>query len=56
MSYLMDDPLGGGGVGGVQDLSHQQRLQSLPDHPGHGVGVHVLHQAVAVRSWKTGEK
>lgn len=50
MSYLMDDLLSGRGVGCVQDLPHQQRLQSLPDHPGHGVGVHVLYQAVAVRS------
>lgn len=52
-SYLMDDPLCGGGVGGVQDLPQQEGLQGLPDHPGHGVGVHALHKAVTVRSCNT---
>lgn len=44
----MDDLLGGRSVGGVEDLAHEQRLDGLPDHPGHGVGIHALHHAVTV--------
>ena len=47
----MDDLLGGGGVGGVQDLAHQQGFDGLPHHPGHGVGVHAPHEVVTEGSW-----
>lgn len=46
----MHNPLGGTVVGCVEDLSQQQWLEGLPDHPRHGVGIQVLDQAVAVGS------
>lgn len=48
----MDNPLCCWSVWGIKDLPQQQRLQSPPDHPGNGARLHVLHQAVAIGSWK----
>lgn len=50
--YLVDNSLCCWSVWGVKDLPHQQRLQSPPHHPGNGARLHVLHQAVAIGSWK----
>lgn len=50
--YLMDDSLCGGGIWRVQDLPHEQRLQSSPDHPGDGAGLQVPHHFVTIGSWK----
>lgn len=50
--YLVDNSLCCWSVWGVKDLPHQQGLQSPPDHPGNGARLHVLHQAVAIGSWK----
>lgn len=46
----MYDPLGGRSVRCVQDLPHQQRLQSSPHHTRDGARLQVLHQVVTVGS------
>lgn len=54
--YLMDDPLCCWSIRSVQDLSHEQRLQSSPDHPGNGAGFQAPHHVVTIRSWEINTK
>lgn len=48
----MDDSLCGWSIGGVQNLPHEQRLQSSPDHPGNGAGLEASHHVVTIGSWR----
>lgn len=50
--YLVDDSLCGRSIWGVQDLPHEQRLQSSPDHPWNGAGLQATHHVVTIGSWK----
>lgn len=52
MLYLMDDSLCGWSIWGVQNLPHEQRLQSSPDHPGNGAGLEAPHHVVTIGSWR----
>ena len=45
----MYDLEGSGSVRGVEDLAHEQGLEGLPHHLVDGAGLHVPHDAVAVR-------
>lgn len=45
---LLYDPLGGGCIWCVQDLSHEQWFQSPPDHARNGTGLQTLHEVVTV--------
>lgn len=48
--YLMDDPLCCWSIRRIQDLSHKQRLQSSPDHPGNGARLQAPHHVVTIGS------
>lgn len=48
----MDDSLCGWSIWGVQNLPHEQRLQSSPDHPGNGAGLEASHHVVTIGSWR----
>lgn len=50
--YLLDDSLCCWSIWGVQDLPHEQRLQSSPNHPGNGAGLQASHHVVTIGSWK----
>lgn len=48
--YLVDNSLRCWSIWGVQDLPHEQRFQSSPDHPGNGTGLQAPHHVVTIGS------
>lgn len=50
--YLLNQHAGGGGVGGVQDLAHNEGLQIGPDHGAIGHLYHSLVHVLAEGTWK----
>lgn len=48
--YLVDNSLRCRSIWGVQDLPHEQRFQSSPDHPGNGTGLQAPHHVVTIGS------